>query len=167
MLNEHYKKAAQAVKTMNKSGNSMFGALLAFAHSHKGDGFEALKAQFKAQEKLASDEMKVEMGKNSTYKVAKGKLIKAVELGIPLVDADGKALGKTDLEGKIKEIEDALAGPATPKAEPTPFDLFQAAMKAASEASDKVDAKDAPIMAGMALTLLKKLEARIVQPLAA
>jgi len=166
MLNEHYKKAATAVRTMNKSGNTMFGALLRFAHEHRTNGVDALRDHFKAQEKLALSEMKAEMTKNSTYKVAKGKLLKAVELGIELVDANGEAIGKTALEGKIKEAETA-ATPAAPKVPATPFDLFSAAIKAASEAADKVEAKDCAIAAGLVSTLYKKLADRIPERAAA
>lgn len=159
-MNEHYKKAAASVKTMNKSGTSMFGALLRFAHDFRTNGAESLKEQFKAHEKLATAEMKVEMTKNSTYKVAKGKLVKAVELGIELVDAEGKAIGKTDLESKIKDAEGAPA-PAKPAAEATDFDKFSQALALASELSDKVKTDDTPIAAGLVSTLYKKLADRM------
>jgi hypothetical protein len=157
MLNEHYSKAITAVKTMNKSGTSVFGALLTFAHEHRLNGTDALKAHFKAQEKLASSEKKVEMTKNSTYKVAKGKLVKAVDLGIDLMP-DGKPMGKTALEEKIAEVEDALGGGTPAK---TDFDKFSAALNTASKHADKVSDADVAIAAGLVSTLYAKLAARI------
>jgi hypothetical protein len=153
MLNEHYSKAITAVKTMNKSGTSVFGALLTFAHEHRLNGTDALKAHFKAQEKLASSEKKVEMTKNSTYKVAKGKLVKAVELGIDLMP-DGKALGKTALEDMIADLE----GPKVPKSD---FDKFSDALNTAAKHADKVADADIAIAAGLVSTLYAKLAARI------
>jgi hypothetical protein len=167
MLNTHFQKAAAAVKTLNSKASGMYGHLVMFAVENKSLTHEQLKDLFKAQEKLASSQLKVEMGKNSTYKVAKGKIIKAVELGIALVDANGKPVGKTDLEGKIKDAEAALAGPVTPKAEPTAFDKLQMAVAVASEQAKLIDEKDCAIAAGLVSTLYKVLADRIPQPMAA
>jgi hypothetical protein len=161
MLNTHFEQAAKAVKSLNTKTNGMYGHLLAFAHEHRTNGADALRDHFKAQEKLATLHVKVEMGKNSTYKVAKGKLIKAVELGIALVDADGKPIGKTALEEAIKGVEGASAEAEDKKAPATPFDQFTLALATASDAAKSIPDTDIAMAAGQVQVLLEALVKRI------
>lgn len=161
-MNEHFKKAASAVKAIESKGKGMFNALLAFAHDHRTNGADALREHFKAQEKLASVEMKVEMTKNSTYKVAKGKLVKAVELGIELVDTDGKPIGKTALEEKIKEVEGtADESEKETKAVLVPAQEFAELILAASKSADKLADTDITTACAQVSDLYKKLADRL------
>lgn len=154
MLNENFKKVATIVRGLEKKGKGVFGALQTFVIEAGSNGVEALKDALKAQEKLANTEMKMEMQKNSTYKVAKSVLVRAVEANIALVGADGKPRGKTDIEADL----DALAA-AEP--EKTDFEKFQAAMNTATQLAGKVSDEDCAIAAGLVSTLYKTLADRI------
>jgi hypothetical protein len=146
-MNENFQKAAAAVKTLNSKGNSMWGALVAFALDASTNGASALKDNFKIEERLAAATMRVEMGKNSTYKVAKSVIVRATEMGIPLVDKDGKARGKTDVEADIK----------LGKEEKSASEKFKVAMNTATSIAAKLEAKDIPVAAGLVKELLEKI----------
>lgn len=165
MLNENFRKAAASVKAIMAKGKGMWAALSAFAVEYQTNGAEALREQFKAQEKLANSEFKLEIQKNSTYKVAKGKLIKAVELGIPLVDAKGKPMGKTALEEAIKVAEGPK--PTEPKVVLTPALEFAELVMAASKTADTLAVTDMTTACSMVSDLYKKLADRLPMPMAA
>jgi acyl-CoA-binding protein len=147
-MNEQFKKAAQAVKTINTKGTSMFSLLLMFAvESGATEGQSVdLKPVFGVQEKLATAELKVEMGKNSTYRVAKGTIIGCAKAGIALLDADGKPKGKTALEEELAETK-------TPKSE---LDKFKTSMTTAANLLAKLDARDRITAAALVQDLLNE-----------
>lgn len=140
-MNGNYEKAVGVVGTLNKKGEGLWGLLCLFAHETRGvdangkdnkmEG-EALKAVFVANEKVASKDMRTDMNKNSTYRVAKGILVAAVEADLSLVDSDGKARGKTDLENELKDLKVAKS----------PLEKFQTAVASASKLVDKLDPAD-------------------------
>jgi hypothetical protein len=53
------------------------------------------------QEKLLPKEERLALGRRSTYRVSKGILAQAVDLGIPLLQPNGKVKGKTALYEEI------------------------------------------------------------------
>lgn len=166
MLNEQFLKAVKAVKAIDSKGKGLFNALRDFVIEIKATDAEALRGYFKAQEQYATTLMKVSMSQNSTYKVAKGKLLKAVELGVRLTDSNGKLLGKSALEDAIKAAE-GPAAPKTPTAPATPFDQCMVAISVLAENAAKVVDKDIAMIAGPVQTLLDQLVKRIPVPIAA
>lgn len=151
MLNENYKSVANAVKGINAKGRSMWAALVAFTLESNTNGHESLKDNFKAQEKLALGEMKLEMGKNSTYKVAKGVLVRATEYGVAITDPKGKPRGKTDIEKELAAL----------KGEKSPADKFKVAMTTANTIADKLLDTDCPTAAALVSDLYAKIAARM------
>jgi hypothetical protein len=142
-MNVNYEKAIGVVGTLIKKGEGLWGLLCLFAHDTRGvdangkdlkmDG-ETLKAVFTSNEKVASKDMRTDMNKNSTYRVAKGILIAAVEADLSLVDSDGKPRGKTDLENELKDL----------KEKKSPLEKFQSAIASAAKQVDKLDPADLP-----------------------
>ena len=142
-MNTNYAKAVEAVKTLNKKGEGLWAALCLFVHEVRGESEagkhnkmegEAMKTFFKTEERVADKDMKVKMGENSTYRVSKGILVKAVELDLSVVDSDGKPVGKTALEKQIKDLETTA-----PK---SPLELFKKAVERAADALDEIDPAD-------------------------
>lgn len=156
-MNEQFRKAVTCVKTLNTKAGSLWGALVAFAVSvmpeeHRGGGTSIdVKGQFKSEEALATRELKVEMGKNSTYRVAKGVLVGCAAAGIPLLDANGKARGKT-------ELEEALKATKVPKAD---IDKFKTTMTTAGNIAAGLSAHDRIMAAALVQDLLKQVTAGI------
>jgi hypothetical protein len=70
---------------------------------------EVMKGQFKAQEAKATAGG-VSLSELGSYRSAKSVILKAIELEVPLLAADGKPRGKTEVEADIK----ALKTPETP-----------------------------------------------------
>lgn len=140
-MNGHYEKAVNVVGTLIKKGEGLWGNLVMFTHETRGvdangkdlsmDG-ETIKAVFAANEKVASKDMRTDMNKNSTYRVAKGILIAAVAADLSLIDSEGKPRGKTDLENELKDM----------KEKKTPLEKFQSAIASAAKQVDKLDAAD-------------------------
>lgn len=150
-MHTHYEKAAACVKTLNKKGEGLWSHLVLFAVEVGVHGHDVLKDNFKEQEKLATVEAKVEMGKNSTYKVAKSVLVRACEYGVAIVDASGKPRGKTDIE---KELE------AHKTKKPAP-DRFKIVMNSASTIADELTAHECITATALVQDLLNKLAPRI------
>lgn len=170
MLNANYLAAAKAVKTIDSKGKGLWNALLAFTKDFYHLAPDALKDAFKQQEDAANNQLKVQMGKNSTYKVAKGKLLKAHTLGISLVDAKGKAKGKTAIEEEIKAIEGGKASasePSEPEVTLTPSQQFAELVMAAERLIPSIPQADTPVCAGMVSGLYKQIADRLPQPMAA
>jgi hypothetical protein len=168
MLNKQFEIVGKAVKAIDGKAKGIFGAILAFAIEVKPTDVEQLRGYIKAQEQIVGDTMKVKLGGNSTYKVAKGKVLKAVELGIPLVGKNGKPVGKTALEDAIKAKELELAGPAAPvKAPATPFDNCMVALGVLADEAKKIEDKDIVLLCGPMQATLDALMKRIPQPKAA
>jgi hypothetical protein len=142
-MNVNYEKAIGVVGTLIKKGEGLWGLLCLFAHDTRGvdangkdlkmDG-ETLKAVFTSNEKVASKDMRTDMNKNSTYRVAKGILIAAVEADLSLVDSDGKPRGKTDLENELKDLKEKKSH----------LEKFQSAIASAAKQVDKLDPADLP-----------------------
>lgn len=152
-MNEQFRKAVTAVKTLNTKAGTLYTSLVLFAvsvmpeESRTGGQVVDLKPKFKVEETLANAEFKVEMGKNSTYRVVKNLLVNCAAKGIALVDPNGKIKGKTALE-------DELAGTKVPKAE---IDKFKVAMNTASAIGDRLSAHDRIMAAALVQDLLKKV----------
>lgn len=98
-----YEKCVTAVKTLNSKGESLWGNLVMFASEH--GSAEELKKSFKRNETEAEASQKVRMTENSTYKVAKSVIQRAVESGIPLLDSKGKPRGKTAIELDLADLK--------------------------------------------------------------
>lgn len=142
MYKDHFNKAAETVGLLNKKGDGLWGSLALAVHEWRvglvdnpacpDPTEEACKEMFKEEEKRLNREKLVAMDKNSTYRVCKSVLIGAVKHNIPLVDADGKPRGKTDVEAAVKEE----------KAGKSPADKFKAAMSAATKAVDAMEKQE-------------------------
>jgi len=140
-MNGHYEKAVGVVGTLIKKGEGLWGNLVMFVHETRGvdangkdlsmDG-DTIKSVFTGNEKIASKDMRTDMNKNSTYRVAKGILIAAVAADLSLIDSDGKPRGKTDLENELKDM----------KEKKSPLEKFQGAIANASKLVDKLDPAD-------------------------
>lgn len=142
-MNQHYEAAVKAVKGLNKQTGALWPSLVLFAVATV-QGTDA-KPAFKAEEKLASNDAKVKMGENSTYRVQKGIIVAAIAKGIKLVDADGKPRGKTDIEDELKEG----------KAPKSAIDKFKIAMNTAGALADQLAAHDRIMAAALVQDLLK------------
>lgn len=153
--NEAYEKAIESVNSLNKKGEGLYGNLHKFAMENMGDGAKALKETFVSHEKHASVDFKVEMKKNSTYRVVKGLLIACVDKGIPISNADGTPRGKTALELDLKEAVEAAK---TPKTE---AEKFRIAMNTAGAIGAKLTDAECVMAAALANELMKTLAARI------
>lgn len=147
-MNEQFKTAALAVKSIVKKGEGMWAALLLFAHEMSaGKEKPDLKPVFQAEERQASVELKVEMGKNSTYRAAKGTLVAAVKAGIPLVDADGNPRGKTAIENDVKAL----------KEEKSELDKFKTSLNTATSIGAKLNAAERITAAKLVQELLDEM----------
>lgn len=137
MYKDHFNKAADTVGILNKKGDGLWGSLALAVHEWRAAADapvseEQAKEMFKEEEKRLNREKLVAMDKNSTYRVCKSVLIGAVKHDIPLVDADGKPRGKTDVEAAVKEE----------KAGKSPADKFKAALIAATKAVDAMEKQE-------------------------
>lgn len=151
MLNDTFRKIGSNVKAMNKKGEGIFGLLITYAIPNAVNGHEELRKSIKAQEKFVTEELKVKLGENSTYKVAKNLLCNCVEAGISLTDANGKPKGKT-------QLEEELAATKTPK---TPLEKFRATMDTAMKIADQLSDGECITAAALADTLFKAVAVRI------
>ena len=164
MLNANYPTAAKAVKAIDSKGKGLWNALHSFAQEIASLGVESVREKFKEQEKLAADHVKVAMTKNSTYKVAKGKLIKAIELGISLVDAKGKPKGKTAIEEEIKALDGGKGGAEEPEEEKsnlTPAQQFAELVLAAGRLVPTLQDADIQTAASMVSDLYGQVASRL------
>lgn len=153
-LNPLFKPIAEAVKTMNRKGAGIYGGAIAFAHEqfNKGAATDVqMKGVFKEQEKVASAELRVKMGENSTYRVVKGLLIAARKAGISYVKPDGDFKGKTELEAEL-----ALLSP-----EKSALDKFKALMNSANAVADNLTDLEAITASALVNDLLTKVAAKI------
>jgi hypothetical protein len=156
-MNEHFKAAATAVKTLNKKAGGLFVALVLFAVTDReavAKGMAAtfdMKGVFKGEERAADVEMKVKMGENSTYRVVKNLICNCVKAGIPLVNADGKPRGKSELEQELAEGK-------VPKTE---AEKFVVAMTTASNIAKKLDASECLTAAKLVADLMRSFEDRL------
>lgn len=150
-----FKPIAEAVKTANKKNAGTYGSMakltLDCTTTRGMTTAEALKDFFKAQEKAATVELRVKMGENSTYRVVKGLMLKAVELGISLVRADGDIKGKTELE------EEILAA----KPQKSPLDKFKIAMNTAGAVAKDLTDEECITAAALLNSLLVDVSKRI------
>lgn len=166
MLNEQFAVAVKAVKAIDSKGKGLFNALRDYVMAMGVVGIEEMRGYFKAQEQLATTLMKVNMTQNSTYKVAKGKLLKAIELGVSLTDSNGKPLGKTALEDAIKAASPAPTPASTPFPV-SPFDQCMVALGVVSDESKKIPDSDIALLCGPVQALLDQLSKRTPVAIAA
>lgn len=148
-MNKHYESAAKAVKSISGKTGSLWENLVHFAVSV--DPTDPMKDAFKAQEREASATMKVEMAKNSTYRVQKGLIVNCVAKGISLVDSDGKPKGKTDLEGEL----------AATKVKKSAADRFKIILNSANTVADELSDHECITAAALVNDLLNKVSASI------
>jgi hypothetical protein len=150
-MNENFKKVASAAKAITGKSGTLWFAMVSFQQDFHKLNAEQLKEAIKGQEKEANAELRMKIGENSTYRVVKGVVIKAVELGIALVRKDGKAKGKTEVE---KEIKEAVG-------DKSPADKFKSTMNTATLIEAKLDVNDVAVAAGLVKDLLDKMLARL------
>lgn len=153
--NEAYEKAIESVGSLNKKGEGLYGHLHRFVMDEGVNGETALKDSFRNHEKHASVDFKVEMGKNSTYRVVKNLFIKCMKHGIPLAAADGTPRGKTALELDVKEAEEASK---TPKSE---AEKFRIALNTAANIGNKLSPTECVMAAALVDDLFKVLADRV------
>ena len=134
-----FSKAVDTFVVASNKGTNAFGTLADYCHASTKSNIEArmdpnevgsiLKNNLKAQEqeyKAAHpkcDEFPV------AYRTAKSVLLKAVSMGIALVDAKGKLKGKSALEAEIKAGKD----------EKSELEKFQNAVETAGKIFAKID----------------------------
>lgn len=158
-MNKHYLEAVGSVASLIKKGEGLWAQLVRFSHEMRTndtpckDG-EAMKASFLTEEKAASKEQKVDMGKNSTYRVIKGILVKAAEYNVELMDAKGKPRGKTDIERELADL--------VPKNTKTPLEKLQASIAAASKQVDEIEDTDLAAATACVEVLYKELGALLL-----
>lgn len=151
MLNDNFRKIGSNVKAMNKKGEGIFGLLIAFSIPLAGQGHESLGKSVKEQEKFVEAELKVKLSDNSTFKAAKSIIVRCVEHGISLVDSEGKARGKTDLERELEAF----------KTEKTPLEKFKATISTADKIADTLSDAEVITAAALVDSLLKSILPRI------
>jgi hypothetical protein len=150
-MNANFVKACGVVKRLATGEVKLFPLLLTFVletcpGTDKGVALD-IKKDFKKAERDADSEMKVKMGDNSTYRVAKGVLINSVAAGLALCHADGKPKGKTELENELADLK-------VPKSE---IEKFKAAIGTAEKIGMKLPASDLLIAAALVNELLKEV----------
>lgn len=137
-MNKHYALVATAVSSINKKGEGIWGNLVHYVEDKRATNNavtpDQMKLSFKKEEQAASIELKADMGKNSTYRVAKGVLLKAVEHKLVLVDDKGNPRGKTDVERELESLVE--------KKEKSAKEKFEAAMLAATKQIADLEDKD-------------------------
>lgn len=137
-MNKHYALVATAVNAINKKGEGIWGNLVRYIEDERAANNavtpDQMKQSFKKEEAAASIELKADMGKNSTYRVAKGVLLKAVEYKLVLVDSKGNPRGKTDVERELEGLVEAKGK--------SPMEKFAAAMLAATKQIEELEDKD-------------------------
>lgn len=96
-----------AVETL---GNEVWSKLAQFAQDEmdKGTVIEDLRKMFKEAEKKLKDDFEV-TAMPSSWRSAKADVLGAVVLGIPLMDDNGKPVGKSAIEQAIKMAKMAKA----------------------------------------------------------
>ena len=146
-LDGQYAVAVKAVRSLDRKAGGLFAALGAYAIALGGVDALTMKQRFLQQEKAATVQEKVDMGKNSTYRVVKNLFINCRTKGVSLVGDDDKLKGKTELEDEL----DAL------KEEKTPLEKFKAQMVAATNISKHLTGHDRLVAAGLASDLVKEL----------
>ena len=148
-MNKHFEAAAKAVKSIERKTGSLWENLVHFAVSC--DPADPIKDHFKTQEREATVYMKVEMGKNSTYRVQKTLIVNAIAKGVPIVDSDGQPRGKTAVEWDLAALK-VKKGAAY---------RFKIAMSTANNAADELTDGECIAAAALANDLLNKVSARI------
>lgn len=134
---DQFNKAADSVSVLKKKGEGLWASLALAVHEWRSTQDapateDGAKEMFTSEEKRINKEKLVVMGENSTYRVCKSVLLAAVRYDIPLVDADGKARGKTDVEAAVKDEKGAKS----------PAEKFKAALANATKAVDKMEEKE-------------------------
>ena len=155
-MNQHYEKAVAVTKQIEGKATGLWGHLCLFVGDVLATSTDTaldMKKIFKDAEKQATAEKKVDMGKNSTYRVQKGLLIKAVELGIP-VCVDGKPVGKTHIEKLIKDE-------AVPAEKKPAYERFQSLANSISSVADELPEHDVILATGVLQQVMNKLTPRI------
>jgi hypothetical protein len=148
-MNKNFEIAAKAVKSITGKSVSLWENLVLFAVAM--DPTTEPKENFKTEERLARTEVKVEIGKNSTYRVAKGVIVNALAKGVALLDADGKPRGKTDIEDQLKAA----------KVKKSAADRFKIVMASANTIADELTDAECISAAALANDLLNKVSASI------
>ena len=103
-IHDEFKAVAQMAKAINSKGAGLWSSLAKFALAHASLSHEVLNDVIKAQMRAVNNELRVDLGKNSTFKVSKSVIVRARELGVSLTDKAGKVRGKTEVEQDIKAL---------------------------------------------------------------
>jgi hypothetical protein len=108
-MNVTFAKSADAFIQAEKKEGNAFTSLVEYAVSVMTDvlakdAADALKNKFAAEEDGYKVAKKID-AMPTAYRSSKSVIMSAVKLGVPLVDADGKALGKTAIEKATKEAK--------------------------------------------------------------
>jgi hypothetical protein len=150
-MNVNFETVAKAAKTINGKAGGLWHAMVLFQQDYASLDKDQLKVTIKGQEQEANAALRIKIGENSTYRVVKGVILSAVELGISLINKHGKVRGKTEVEADIKEV----------KGEKSAVDKFKSTLSTANSIADKLLTGDLPVSAGLVKELFDKLADRI------
>jgi hypothetical protein len=154
-MNEQFKAAVLAVKSLDKKTGGLWRALVQFICTDsepvaKGEAKGTdMKPVFKAAEQTALAEMKVKMADNSTYRVQKNLICNCVKAGIALMDEKGQPRGKSELEAELDETK-------VPKTE---LEKFKLAVNTLTNIGKKLDASERLIATALVSDVLKDMTA--------
>lgn len=107
-VQERFTKIATYVKSLDRKGGQVWQLVAEYVKGLACPD-EEIRQHFAEAEEDVKKAHKVTLASNATYRSAKAVALKARENGVPLLDENGKARGKSEIEGENKAIKQATA----------------------------------------------------------